>query len=141
MKNMTRKFSLVMLALFALNANANAEKNINPISDFICNEIEKVELELELFGDITKVEALCIAAINVYEIEEELELDFNTAEYLPADFKAEKGNNKIDWNSIELVELEDDFDIGFDTKAYLPYDFDPYEGMNCSEATEKSLIN
>lgn len=137
---MIRKFIFVMFALIAINANANIEKNINPISDFICNEIEKIELELELFGDITNVEGLCIAAIDVYEIEEELELEFNTANYLPADFIALKRINDIDWSSIELVELEEDVDIGFDTKSYLPYNFNPYEGMKCLETTDKSFL-
>jgi len=136
---MKRQLILVIFALFALNVNANAETNADPYSDFLSLEIEKLELEQELFGETANDEAVSIASIDVYEIEEEVELDFNTAEFVPADFNANEGMNDIDWSSIELLELEEEFEIGFDTKAYLPKGFNPYEGMKCTESTVVSF--
>ncbi|MBT8273770.1 MAG: hypothetical protein KJO77_08185 [Bacteroidia bacterium] len=137
---MIRQSILVIFALFALNVNANTEKNENPFTDFISFEIEKFELEQELFGETTNDEAVSIASLDVYEIEEDLELGFNTSDYLPSDFDARKGMKDIDWNTIELYEIEDDYEIGFDTKAYLPKGFNPYKGMKNTEAAEVTTL-
>lgn len=133
---MIQKFSLVIFMMFAFNANITAENNRNPLTDFIGLEIEKTELEQELFGNMSNMEALCIASIELYEMEEEVTLGFNTKNYLPAGFEARKGLSTIDWTSFELMELEEDFDIGFDTKDYLPEGFDPYKGVDCADGTE-----
>lgn len=137
---MIRQSILVIFALFALNVNANTETNVDPFSDFLSFEIEKYDLEQELFGETANDEAVSIASIEVYDLKEEVELDFNTADYLPKDFNAKAGMNDIDWSTMELYELEEDFDIGFDTKAYLPKGFNPYEGMNCTDSTEVTSI-
>lgn len=135
-KNMIRNLILMMFVLFAFNANANTENNRNPLYDFISHEIEKLELEQELFGDVNIIEALCIASIEVYELEEEVNLDFNTANYLPVGFEARAGLSEIDWTGLKLVELEEEVEFDFEIKAYLPEGFDPYKGMNCTNETE-----
>lgn len=137
---MKRQSILAFFALFALNATANTAVNEDPFSDFLNLEIEKLELEQELFGTSNNGEEVSIASIDVYKLEEDIELCFDTADYLPADFDAKKGMNDIDWSSIELVELKEDFDIGFDTKDYLPKNFNPYEGMLCTDSIEVSFI-
>ena len=124
---------LILFAIVALNANANAETNIDPFTNFLSFEIEKIELEEELFGTPANNEVISIASIEVYEMEEEIELEFNTEQYLPEGFNAKEGMNEIDWNTIELYELEEELEIGFDTKAYLPNNFNPYRGMTCDE--------
>lgn len=137
---MKRQSILVLFALFALNATANTALNEDPFSDFLNLEIEKLELEQELFGVSINDEEISIASLDIYELEEDIELCFNTTDYLPADFDARKGMNDIDWSSIELVELKEDFDIGIDTKAYLPKNFNPYEGMTCGDSIEVSFL-
>lgn len=137
---MIRQSILVIFALFALNVNANAEKTEDPFTDFISLEIEKFELEQELFGETANDEAVSIASIDVYDLNEEVELDFNTADFLPEDFNAKEGMEDLDWSSINLVELEEEVEIGFDTKAYLPKDFDPYKGMKVTDSTEVTSI-
>ena len=129
---MKRQF-IILFALVALNANANAETKNDPFSNFLSYEIEKIELEEELFGTPANNEVISVASIEVYEMEEEIELEFNTEQYLPEGFNAKEGMNEIDWNTIELYELEEELEIGFDTKAYLPNNFNPYRGMTCDE--------
>ena len=59
-------------------------------------------------------------------IEEEMEIDlgFDTADYLPEDFDPNK--QYVDLNSIEFIEEGEVADLGIDTAAYLPEDFNPY---------------
>jgi len=59
-------------------------------------------------------------------IEEEAEIDlgFDTAEYLPEGFDPNK--QYVDLNSIEFIEEGEIADLGFDTTAYLPESFNPY---------------
>ncbi len=129
---MIRQFILIF-ALFALNVNTNAETTNDPLTDYFGLEIEKIELEQELFGSQTKIEAVSIASLDLYEIDEELPLDFNTKNYLPKGFNAKDGMNDIDWNEVQLYELEEELDLGFNTENYLPRNFNPYRGMNCDE--------
>lgn len=125
---MLRQFTF-LFALFALNANANAETNSDPLNEYLTLEIEKLELEDELFGFETNNDVVTIESLDIYEIPEEIELDFNTAEYVPEDFNAKEGMEDIDWSTITLYEIEEEIDLGFDTKDYLPVNFNPYRGM------------
>ncbi|MBT8258681.1 MAG: hypothetical protein KJO49_09435 [Bacteroidia bacterium] len=129
---MLRQLFVFVFALFALNATADTYPEVDTLEDYITLEIEKIELEQELFGTLSKDENIAsIASIEVYEIEEEVELNFNTADYLPEDFNARKGMGDINWDTIELYEVEEEIDLGFDTKDYLPKNFNPYRGMDC----------
>ena len=125
---MLRKSILILFVLFAFSANANAEPKENPMDNFISSQIETLELEFELFGTPNKEEIVDIATIDVLELEEEVNFDFDTSEYLPLDFNANDGMN-LDWSTIELIEVEEDIKIDFDVKAYLPCGFNPYRGM------------
>lgn len=129
---------LVIFAVFALQVNANNKKNADPFTAFINLEIEKLELERELFGEVTNYEILSIASIDVYELQEEVHLGFDSADFLPVDFNAKSGMNEIDWNKFELIELEEEFELGFDTEAYLPEGFNPYTGMICENGAAVS---
>ena len=63
------------------------------------------------------VENLKVEDISVIQVEEEIDLGFNTAQYLPVGFNPYKG-----------------IKLGFDTAQYLPADFNACEGMetkNC----------
>jgi len=127
-KIMLRQFTFIF-ALFALNANANTETKNDPFTDYLTLEIEKLELEHELFGFQSNREVVSIESLDIYEIQEEIVLDFDTAEYLPEGFNAREGMEDIDWDTITLYEVEEELDLGFDTKDYLPKDFNPYHGM------------
>ncbi|NNL09369.1 MAG: hypothetical protein HKP38_09115 [Croceitalea sp.] len=56
--------------------------------------------------------------------EEDMELGFDTEDYLPENFNPKKVY--FDLNSISYVEEEIDTDLGFDSSAYLPENFNPY---------------
>ncbi|MET1259086.1 hypothetical protein ABV409_07080 [Flagellimonas sp. DF-77] len=57
--------------------------------------------------------------------EETLELDFDTADFLPEGF--DPYANEVPLESIQFIE-EDEVELGFDTAKYLPEGFDPYRG-------------
>jgi hypothetical protein len=124
---------IILFALVALNANANAETNNDPFTDFLSYEIEKIELEEELFGTSVNNDVVSIDSIEVYELEEELDIEYNTAELLPEGFNAKAGMNDIDWSAVELYEIEEELEIGFETKDYLPEGFNPYRGTTCDD--------
>ena len=129
---MLRQLFVFVLALVAVNATANTNPEVDTLDEFLALEIEKLELEQELFGTPTNGEdIISIASVEVYELEEEVTIGFDTTEYLPEDFNARAGMGDIDWNTIELYELEEEIDLGFNTKDYLPKNFNPYRGMDC----------
>lgn len=74
-------------------------------------------------------EPVKVEDIYVYEIEEEVNIDFDTTQYLPNDFNALKGVGDLDWNTIELAELEEVVVMDFDTKQYLPKEFNSLKGL------------
>tara|TARA_R110002012_G_scaffold263456_1_gene446316 strand:- start:157081 stop:157734 length:654 start_codon:yes stop_codon:yes gene_type:complete len=72
---------------------------------------------------------LCLVKdILFIEIEEEIDLGFDTADYLPVGFDAYAGM-ELDLKGIDFIEIEEDIDWGFDTADYLPVGFDAYAGM------------
>lgn len=132
---MLRQLFVFVFAFGALNATADTIPEIDPLADYISLEIEKMELEQELFGDPANgEEIISIASIDLYEIEEELDLGFDTADRVPSNFNAKEGMNDIDWSTIELYEVEEEIDFGFNTKDYLPKGFNPYQGMIKSDS-------
>ena len=56
--------------------------------------------------------------------EEDLELGFDTKDYLPEGFSPYEVY--FDLNSVTFVEDHQELDLGFDTSVYLPNGFDPY---------------
>ena len=73
-----------------------------------------------------------INSIEIFEVEEDINLGFDTKNYLPQNFVARKGMFDLDWNTIELFEIEEEVTLGFDTKSYLPKNFNAYKGMSCN---------
>ena len=128
---MLRYLTLLLLGLVTVHTTALNTYQTDPYSDFLVTEIERLELETELFGEPTNSEeAVSIAAIAVFEMDEDITVGFNTAERVPANFNAREGMNDLEWNDSELYELEEDIDLGFDTLKYLPAEFDPKKGMD-----------
>ncbi|WP_273566031.1 hypothetical protein [Maribacter halichondriae] len=74
-------------------------------------------------------EPLSLNEITVIEFEEEIDLGFDTAEYLPEGFNPYEGM-VLNIDDIELVEFEEEIDLGFDTADYLPKGFNAYAGMD-----------
>jgi len=83
--------------------------------------------EAEMFLALN-TEPLDINEIKVIEAEEEINLGFDTAEYLPEGFNPYEGM-ALNIDDIELVEFEEEIDLGFDTADYLPEGFNAYVGM------------
>ena len=63
--------------------------------------------------------------IEVINVEEEVNLGFDTFEYLPLDFNAYAGVN-LSEEDFEIFENQEEVDLGFDTAAYLPANFNAY---------------
>lgn len=85
-------------------------------------------------------EPVKIEDIYVYEIEEDVIIDFDTKKYLPKGFNSLKGLYELEWNTIELVELEEEVIIDFDTEKYLPKDFNSLKGMYDLDWSKIELI-
>ncbi|MEM9363858.1 MAG: hypothetical protein AAGA43_14555 [Bacteroidota bacterium] len=67
------------------------------------------------FYDVNEIE---------YIEDEEIELGFDTKDYLPDDF--DPYTSYFDLNSVKFVEQEDEASLGFDAAKFLPTGFDPY---------------
>ena len=109
----------------ALNVTAKTQMTVEDYSNI---NIEYVTLENELF-DVEQVvfedfysivEEVNVNDINVVELEEEVEINFDTKNYLPERFNANNGIHDIDWNTVELVELEEEVELGSNNQNSLP---------------------
>ena len=93
----------------------------------------------EKYEEATHKEPTAPIAINdivIYEVEEEADICFDTANYLPENFNALKGKNNIDWSKIDLVnEPEEELIFDFNTKDYLPEGFDANEPVATTKST------
>jgi hypothetical protein len=127
------RLALLFALLFTLNVAAEINNNSECFAADYKN-VNSVECELEhllLIKDENINNAvLDINSIEVIEIKEEVNFDFNTKDYLPEHFNALKGMHDLDWNTIELVELKDDVNFDFDTRDYLPEHFNALKGMH-----------
>ena len=110
-------------------------------------------LEFELFTNTEEESIIAPKDIIVYELEEEVELGFDTTKYLPKNFNPFEGMdsynellteealvlktlvsniefaNIIKIEDVVVYELEEEVELGFDTTKYLPKNFNPFEGM------------
>lgn len=67
--------------------------------------------------------------IQLYQVEEEVTINFDTRPYLPEGFNPFKGIGDLNWDTIQLFEVEEEVILGFDTKQYLPKGFNPFKGI------------
>ena len=120
-----KKLALMFSMLMMITSVSNGQGNI-PFSalndEYVETEIEAFEIEQELFENYDDV-TININDIKVIEVEEEIEINFDTKKYLPKRFNAYKGMYDVNWDEIELIELEEEVELGFDTKKYLPRGF------------------
>jgi len=129
------QLTVLLTAMFAFNVATIAEKipdNFNPDSRITYKTLEELELEDILFNTANNLdeESLDTASIEVLDIKEDAEINFDIKAHLPVNFNALQGMHDLNWNTIELVELEEEANLDFDTKAYLPSDFNPLKGMH-----------
>lgn len=76
----------------------------------------------------TNCEPLAMDNVTYIEPTEDIELGFDTAQYLPEGFDAYRGMG-ADLSDVVFVQNEQEIDLGFNTAQYLPIGFDAYEGM------------
>jgi hypothetical protein len=122
------RLTLLFTMLIAFNASAKIEE----IPDNSLKTLEELELENIIFENTNDLltAAYDINSFELIEIEEEIEINFDTKAYLPDGFNPLKGMHDLNWNTIELVELEEEAEIIFNTQAYLPTNFNPLKGMH-----------
>ena len=134
------KLSLLFSLLITLTINAKTENlsAYNSNSEFIALEINQFEIEQDVFSNVVDL-TLNVDDIEVIELEEDVDINFDTTQYLPENFNALAGKNDIDWSIVELIDLEEEVTLGFNTKDYLPENFNPYHGMDCKQNVVVSL--
>ena len=120
------RLTFLFSMLIALNASAKINNNTDDLNS------EKSRLEKILFNNTENLSSATvdINAIVLIELEEEVDLGYNTANYLPENFNALKGKYDLDWNTIELIELEEEVDLGFDAANCLPENFNALKGKH-----------
>jgi hypothetical protein len=107
------KLALLFSALITFNVNTQINNDSDEFSS------EESELEKILFTNLedSSFESIEINSIEAIEIEEEVELCFDTADYLPKDFNALKGMNNLSWASTELSEIEKELHLNLIKKS------------------------
>ena len=133
-------FTFIFSILFSLNASTRTNTEYDTINNGWDNERHILEKTLFTKIDEASNETIEINDIDVIELEEEVELDFDTATYLPENFNALEGKNDLDWDTIELIEIEEEVELGFDTTKYLPKGFNALEGKNDLDWSKIELI-
>ena len=121
MKSLVIIFSMFL----ALNVTAKTqmpEEDYFSINlDYVILENELFDLEQIVFEDFYNIiEDIKVSDINVVELEEDIEINFDTKKYLPERFNAYKGMHDIDWNTVKLVELEEDVELESNNQNSLP---------------------
>lgn len=121
---------LLLAAFIAFNANALSEE----IPDDTKNNyktLEQLNIEAILFeSNDYGNDYFDLNSLEVIEIEEEININFDIKKYLPENFNALAGMYDLNWDTIELVEIEEEVELEFDTKKYLPNNFNALAGMH-----------
>ena len=126
MKSFFTNCSMLLITISATSFNTIENPNTLTLK---CAELNFEECNL--VNDLVSPaeDPIKVEDVYVYELEEEITIDFDTKLFLPQGFNPLKGLGNLDWNKIELIELEEEGTIDFDTKQYLPKDFNPLKGL------------
>ncbi len=127
-KNSKYLLTFLLSVLFTLNISAKIYKDCDSLNNRMSSEQYKLEKLLFTNVDDSNTEALEIDDVEIIEIEETVELTFDTSIYLPENFNPLKGMHDLDWSTIELIEIEEEVELGFDTSKYLPKNFNALKG-------------
>jgi len=135
------KLALIFSVFIALHATAKSNYNNNNLN-CVSAVNEKVAVENLLFADKKNSfqTIVDITDVNVIEIDEDVDLGYDTSEFLPENFNPLKGKHDLDWTNINLVELEEEVDLGFDSKRYLPRNFNAIKGKYDLDWTSIELV-
>ncbi len=124
--NVSLGIGMLSLILVSFVGKGDCEKSKEQIANQNLTELQK-DFTTEILSK-QNTEPLTIDEITFIELEEEIELGFDTAAYLPEGFNAYKGMD-FTINELEVIEIEEDIKLGFNTSDYLPDGFNPYAGM------------
>ncbi len=113
---------LAIGVLFSSHVSAFSEKdNTLPNNHVIMNECAKEQINTER----GVVEYFNVSQLVVIEIEEEIDLGFDSNLYLPENFNALEGMY-VEVDDIVILEKDEELELGFKTDKYLPKGFNPY---------------
>ena len=120
-------------------------------------------LEFEIFETFDTAVTLMPDDIEVYEIEEEINIDFDTHRFLPTGFNPYEGMGTVDEldfeaqltlsalirtveteapveiEDLEIIEIEEEVVFDYDIQRYLPEGFDPYKEMTTDISFEYEI--
>jgi len=120
MKNKYQILSATMLMAFFSFSQMNADTKLDWNRTLVNHSLSSNH---EVYND--EVRYIDLDDITYIEEEEEIDLGFDSKQYLPADFDAFKGMG-LDLNDIRYIECEEDVILDFNVRDYLPKDFNPY---------------
>lgn len=95
-----RNYTLTTLLVVMMTMAVSAKQPLAPVEDFDLNSLVYIEED------------------------QDWELGFDTAKYLPENFDPYSGAFSL--KAINYIDLCDDVELNFDTTGYLPQGFDPY---------------
>lgn len=126
MRNSKNKV-VVLLALGMLGS-----LNAATLSDGINIELAKKEIPMNECERIKEIDdkqsenAFEVSDLILIEMEEEVELGFDTYPYLPKDFNPFQGM-RVEGNiNFDILLDDEEPELGFDTSKFLPKGFNPY---------------
>ena len=126
MKKLSALLGIGILGVLLISSTAN---HYCSDMDNMDNNSHKPKVSFNPFAEGLKMEMasanLDAKEIVLFEEEVEVDLGFNTADYLPLGFNAYEG---MELNANEIVVLEDEEEVvlDFDVTQYLPENFDAY---------------
>lgn len=118
-------FLLITSPVHALTSSENPD-----LLTLICIDSQNEECTIVSNSDLDLNEPINIEEIYVYELEEEVSIDFDTKQYLPEGFNPLKGIHALDWNTIELIEPEYEMDIDYITSNFRTKDYKPLNSLD-----------
>lgn len=101
-----------------------ATEECNPVIYAINTSMNEVSFEWNSNMESETPVAVNLDDIIYIEEETDLELGFDTAEYLPDNFDPHK--QYVDLDAIAFIEDDNSFELGFSTEEYLPEGFNAY---------------
>lgn len=123
MKKSSAVLVIIGLSILFISFKAGHHYHMNnPMGSIFSDVISVVEHQLQ---HQFPTEILKASEIQFFEIEEEVDLGFDTTEYLPMGFNAYAGM-EFEAQDLEVFELEEQVDLGFDTAPFLPKGFNAY---------------
>lgn len=123
MKKSSSVLGIVVLAILFISFKAGHHHHMDSCMDNIFSDMTSVfeqQLQHQFHSEMLKA-----SEIQFFEIEEEVNLGFDTTEYLPMGFNAYVGM-EFEAQDLEVLELEEAVDLGFDTAPFLPKGFNAY---------------